>query len=66
MMKFELKWKLFKGLGRLIMLAAGILTGVSVYQGDLVLFAVSLVLAVGGIQLAVIIGFIDGTLEEGS
>ena len=64
-MRFELKWKIFKGFVTLIMLASGILTGVSWYKGDLMLFAVSLVLAVEGIQLSIVIGFIDAVLEEG-
>ena len=64
-MEFEMKWKIFKGFVTLIMLTAGVLTGVSIYQGDLVLFAVSLGLAVGGIQLSIIIGFIDAVVEEG-
>ena len=64
MMKTETKWKIFKGFVTLIMLAAGLLTGVSVYQLDLMLFAVSLVLAVGGIQLSIVVAFIDA-IEEG-
>lgn len=64
MMKTETKWKIFKGFVTLIMLAAGLLTGVSVYRLDLMLFAVSLVLAVGGIQLSIVVAFIDA-IEEG-
>jgi len=58
-MMAETRWKLFKGFVTLIMLIAGGLTALSVRQWDPVLFAVSLVLMIGGIQLSIIIGFIE-------
>jgi len=63
-MKFETKWKWFKRSSHLLMLIAGGLTGQSLLQWDVVLFAVSLVLAVVLIQLQIMIGFIDAM--EGS
>ncbi len=59
MLKTETKWKWFKWFIRLIMLIAGGLTALSLRQWDLTLFAVSLALMIGVLQLSMIIGFID-------
>jgi len=60
------EWRIFKGFVNLLMMIAGGLLALSVYQWDLILFAISLVLAVGVIQLSVLIGFIDDVLEGAS
>lgn len=64
MMRTEAKWKWFKRFINLIMLIAGGLTGTSLYQWDLTLFAVSLILAVVVIQIQIMIGFLDALLED--
>ena len=64
-MKFEMKLKLFSGFLHLVMLVSGGLTFMSLREWDLVLLGVSLVLGMMVIQLSIILGFIEGLIEEG-
>ena len=63
-MSTETKWKWFKRFITLITLISGVLTGISIFQQDLTLFAASTTLFLVTVLFQVVIGFIDAMSND--
>lgn len=63
-MNTETRWKWFKRFITLITLISGVLTGISIFQQDLILFAVSITLFLVTVLLQIMIGFIDAMSND--
>jgi len=63
-MNTETRWKWFKRFITLITLVSGVLTGIGIFQQDLILFAVSIILFLVTVLFQIMIGFIDAMSND--